>query len=100
MRSQNVVLSHFSQRYPKVPKITTTTTTTTTTTRTTATTTTGRGEEEEEGYKGRICVAFDLMRVDKTSLRLLPHCLPIFRALFPDEEEEEEKGGGEGQGEK
>jgi ribonuclease Z len=57
------VLTHFSQRYPKVPV-----------------------------FKGgtRVGVAFDLMRLDfKTGLPRVPSFLDAARSLFPEEEEAE-----------
>ena len=57
------VLTHFSQRYPKVPV-----------------------------FKGgqRVGVAFDLMRLDfKTGLPRVPSFLEAARSLFPEEEDAE-----------
>ena len=62
-RAYRTVLTHFSQRYPKVPV-----------------------------FKGgtRVGVAFDLMRLDfKTGLPRVPSFLDAARSLFPEEEEAE-----------
>jgi len=67
------VLTHFSQRYPKMAKVVETT----------------QGEP-------RVCVAFDLMTMNFADLPFIPRLLPAFQALFPSDEEPEEDGEGEG----
>ena len=69
-RSYRTILTHFSQRYPKVPVF-------------------------DGTYTARTAIAFDLMRVDFKALPRLPSLLPAVRTLFPDAdadaEEEKEK---------
>lgn len=59
------ILTHFSQRYPKIPVF-------------------------DGTYTARTAVAFDLMRVDFKALPRLPSLLPAVRNLFKDLEEEEQ----------
>ena len=72
-----VILTHFSQRYPKAPlfdgviggggdSVSATT------------------GKASESVAERVGVAFDLMRVDFTALPRLPALMPAIRALFPD----------------
>ena len=92
-RCYRVILTHFSQRYPKAPKFDGHI---------------GNGtsgdvredanllvtkrlkdnqEEAQETRKNvsdRVGVAFDLMRVDFTALPRVPSLMPAVRALFPD----------------
>ncbi|KAH7618880.1 putative tRNAse Z TRZ4, mitochondrial [Nannochloris sp. 'desiccata'] len=60
------LLTHFSQRYPKVPVI-------------------------DENFVHHVAIAFDLMTVRLTDLPHLPALVPAVKVLF-DEEEEEEVG--------
>lgn len=55
-----IILTHFSQRYPKIPVI-------------------------DEKYTDRTCIAFDMMTVNLADLPQLPLVLPYFRKLFPEE---------------
>jgi ribonuclease Z len=62
MNAKNLLLTHFSQRFPKVPKM-----------------------QSEEGMEQmNIGLAFDLMRVDLHDFRKLPHYAPLYSALFND----------------
>ncbi|CAN8321520.1 unnamed protein product [Cochlearia groenlandica] len=63
-----IVLTHFSQRYPKIPVI-------------------------DESHTHNTCIAFDLMSINMGDLDMLPKVLPYFKTLFKDEivEEEEEE---------
>lgn len=61
------LLTHFSQRYPKVPLI-------------------------DENFVHHVAIAFDLMTVRLIDLPHLPALVPAVKVLF-DEEEEEEVGG-------
>ena len=67
------ILTHFSQRYPKVPVF-------------------------DESYSASTGVAFDLMAVNFQDLPLLPQMLPALKAAFKDEiaEQEEEDGAAAG----
>ncbi|ONK67177.1 uncharacterized protein A4U43_C06F16930 [Asparagus officinalis] len=55
-----VVLTHFSQRYPKVPVF-------------------------DEVHMDRTCIAFDLMSVNAADLHVLPKVLPYLKVLFRNE---------------
>jgi ribonuclease Z len=58
------LLTHFSQRYPKVPVI-------------------------DENFVHHVAIAFDLMTVRLTDLPHLPALVPAVKVLFDEEEEEE-----------
>ncbi|VVB00491.1 unnamed protein product [Arabis nemorensis] len=60
-----IVLTHFSQRYPKIPVI-------------------------DESHMHNTCIAFDLMSINMADLQVLPKVLPYFKTLFKDEMVEEE----------
>lgn len=68
MGAWRTILTHFSQRYPKVPKLDDVTV--------------------ERLGRGRAAFAFDLMSVDFTRLEELPHLVPALRDCFPDEDTE------------
>ncbi|XP_022953731.1 tRNase Z TRZ3, mitochondrial [Cucurbita moschata] len=55
-----IVLTHFSQRYPKIPVI-------------------------EERHMHKTCIAFDLMSVNVADLLVLPKVLPYLKLLFRNE---------------
>ena len=77
------ILTHFSQRYPKIPVV-------------------------DDSYTARTVIAFDMMSANLADLEMLPSLLPTLRLLFGDggeeaeEEEDGDKGGGieEGEGHK
>lgn len=54
------ILTHFSQRYPKIPVF-------------------------DESYTSRTCIAFDMMSVNLADLPLLPSLLPALKLLFKDD---------------
>lgn len=58
------ILTHFSQRYPKIPVF-------------------------NESYTDRTCIAFDLMTVNLADLEMLPSLLPAMKLLFKEENKEE-----------
>uniref|UniRef100_A0A1J3EY20 ribonuclease Z n=1 Tax=Noccaea caerulescens TaxID=107243 RepID=A0A1J3EY20_NOCCA len=67
-----IILTHFSQRYPKIPVI-------------------------DESHMHNTCIAFDMMSINMADLHVLPKIVPYFKTLFrnvvveeEDEEEEEE----------
>lgn len=64
MRAKYIVLTHFSQRYPKLP------------------------ETGNMGDEGNILVAFDLMRIKVGEMRKFQHYMPALRELFKEEEED------------
>ncbi|EPS72469.1 hypothetical protein M569_02288, partial [Genlisea aurea] len=55
-----VILTHFSQRYPKIPVF-------------------------DEAHMHRTCVGFDMMSVNLADVHLLPRVLPFLKLLFRDE---------------
>eukprot|EP00736_Rhodelphis_marinus_P008172 Rmarinus@m.29569 len=66
MGAYRTILTHFSQRYPKIPKI-------------------------DDSYSSSTAIAFDWLTVDfARDLRRLPSLLPAISRLFPDEFEEGE----------
>lgn len=64
-----IVLTHFSQRYPKIPVI-------------------------DESHMHNTCIAFDLMSINMADLQVLPKVLPYFKTLFRDEMVEDEDADG------
>jgi ribonuclease Z len=65
------ILTHFSQRYPKVPSF--------------------NGDDGIASARGQnAMIAFDLMRVDFKNLRRIPSLLPNVRELFDEEDDEED----------
>lgn len=65
MGAWRTILTHFSQRYPKIPKL--------------------DDKTMRKLYECRAAVAFDLMCVDLTQLEDLPKIMPAVRDCFPDE---------------
>lgn len=61
MRAQRILLTHFSQRYPKIPSY-------------------------SDSFSARTCLAFDLMCVRFRSLAWLPALTPAFSWLFSDDD--------------
>lgn len=55
-----IMLTHFSQRYPKIPVV-------------------------DERYMHKTCIAFDLMSVNVADLLVLPKVLPYLKLLFRNE---------------
>ena len=55
-----VILTHFSQRYPKIPIL-------------------------SDNYTSHTCIALDIMSVNLVDLPLVPRLLPAFKTLFKDE---------------
>ncbi|KAF8080760.1 hypothetical protein N665_0924s0025 [Sinapis alba] len=71
-----IILTHFSQRYPKIPVI-------------------------DESHMHNTCIGFDMMSINMADLHVLPKIVPYFKNLFrnvvvddEDEGEEEESDGG------
>ncbi|KAL2516197.1 tRNAse Z4 [Forsythia ovata] len=56
-----VILTHFSQRYPKIPVF------------------------DDETHMHKMCIAFDLMSVNLADLPLVPRVLPCLKIMFKDE---------------
>ncbi|KAI3727245.1 hypothetical protein L1987_67057 [Smallanthus sonchifolius] len=55
-----IILTHFSQRYPKIPVF-------------------------DESYMHKTCIAFDMMSVNFADLHVLPRVLPYLKLLFKNE---------------
>ena len=55
-----IILTHFSQRYPKIPVF-------------------------DDAHMHKTCIAFDLMSVNAADLPVLPKVLPYLKLLFRDE---------------
>ncbi len=66
MNAERILLTHFSQRYPKIPTL---------------------HEDGAGASERRVCIAFDCMSVAFHRLRWLPLLLPSFKWLFPPETE-------------
>lgn len=62
-----IFLTHFSQRYPKIPVF-------------------------DERYKDRTCIAFDMMSVNLADMPLLPSLLPPLKLLFQHDSMDEDDG--------
>jgi len=62
MNAHRTILTHFSQRYPRIPLI----------------------KSSEDRLK-RVAVAFDFLRVNFKDLAQLPRTLPLLQALYPNE---------------
>lgn len=54
-----IILTHFSQRYPKIPVV-----------------------EDAQTHNNTACIAFDLMSINMADLPLLPKLLPYLKLLF------------------
>ncbi len=63
MNAERIILTHFSQRYPKIPVI-------------------------DSDYEDRICIAFDMMVITLSDLKALPSLLPSLQLLFKELEKE------------
>ena len=74
MKAYRIILTHFSQRYPKVVEI-------------------AKREEgdNEKGFSHVPTVAFDSMAIPMHELEWLPVMLPAIQALFPGDVELDEK---------
>jgi len=68
MNAYRIVLTHFSQRYPKLPVF-------------------------SSASAARVIVAFDYMHVDFADLPHLPGALPALVQLFADEEDDDDELG-------
>lgn len=55
-----IILTHFSQRYPKIPVV-------------------------DENHMHKTCIAFDMMSVNLADLPVLPKILPYLKLLFKNE---------------
>lgn len=67
MRAKFLMMTHFSQRYPKIPVF-------------------------DEKYTETTGIAFDLMTITSDDLPLLPKLLPCLKTLFEEAEEPEDTG--------
>lgn len=55
-----IILTHFSQRYPKIPVV-------------------------DETYMHKTCIAFDMMSINIADLSVLPKVVPYLKLLFRNE---------------
>lgn len=55
-----IILTHFSQRYPKIPVF-------------------------DESHNHKTCIAFDMMSVNLADIHVLPRVVPYLKLLFKDE---------------
>ena len=69
MDAKTLILTHFSQRYPKIPPV-------------------NRNESDEKAMAVPIAFAFDFMRVTPTSLHLATKLTPALRLLYPGQEDD------------
>jgi len=78
MKAFRVLLTHFSQRYPKIPvysppnddnmhK--------------------NPSDWKDHDYQQRVCVAFDLMKIRLTQMSWVPLLMPAFELIFPASED-------------
>jgi ribonuclease Z len=65
MEAKCTILTHFSQRYPKIPPV------------------------PDSAHSFPVIFAFDYMRLKPSSLLAASQLIPALRLLFPEEEEEE-----------
>eukprot|EP01118_Nematostelium_gracile_P016691 TRINITY_DN6974_c0_g1_i1.p1 TRINITY_DN6974_c0_g1~~TRINITY_DN6974_c0_g1_i1.p1 ORF type:complete len:766 (-),score=131.36 TRINITY_DN6974_c0_g1_i1:63-2309(-) len=65
MGAQQILLTHFSQRYPKIPFF-------------------------DSKFENKISIAFDMMVVDLNRMQVLPLFISALREMFKEEEEESE----------
>ena len=68
MRARRILLTHFSQRYPKIPSY-------------------------SDSFSSRTCLAFDLMCVRFRALAWLPALTPAFSWLFSEEDLDKYENG-------
>jgi ribonuclease Z len=90
MRAKAVVLTHFSQRYPRIPPL-----------REGASETRIGGSNPDDEYHPRIVFAFDFMKLTPSTVAMASALTPAMRLLYPCEKEsnspdgEDEEIGGE-----
>jgi ribonuclease Z len=72
MEAKALILTHFSQRYPKIPRLNMD----------------GRDENSLKGIP--IAIAFDFMRLRSNSLALASKMTPALRLLYPDDAQTDE----------
>ncbi len=66
MKAEMILLTHFSQRYPKIPNL------------------------EKTGHE-KVGVAFDLMDIKWKNFPLLPKLMPVLSYLFGKEEQQKDR---------
>ncbi len=71
MDAKTLILTHFSQRYPKIPSV-------------------NRNKSDTKAMAVPITFAFDLMRVTPSSLPLATKLTPALRLLYPGQEDDVE----------
>jgi ribonuclease Z len=65
MNAYRVLLTHFSQRYPKIPFF-------------------------DTSFSEKTCIAYDFMKINIKNLKILPSLNPIFQEVFAEEIIEDE----------
>jgi ribonuclease Z len=73
MDAKTLILTHFSQRYPKIPQV-------------------NRNESDAKAMAVPVAFAFDFMRVTPTSLPLATMLTPALRLLYPGQEDDATEG--------
>ena len=73
MRSKAIILTHFSQRYPKLPQL--------------------RGSEAKQEVP--VVFAFDFMRITPATLDIAARLTPSLRLLYPEEEQKPKEALGD-----
>lgn len=82
MRAKAVVLTHFSQRYPRIPPL-----------REGASETTIGGSNPDDEYHPRVVFAFDFMKLTPATIVLASSLTPAMRLLYPCEKESNSPNG-------
>ena len=84
MRAQNIVLTHFSQRYPKIPPLMQTNSTTLTED---GTAVEAKDETTKTTTSTPVIFAFDFMMLKPSNLTAASKITPALRKLYPEGEE-------------
>ena len=77
MDAKTLILTHFSQRYPKIPPV-------------------NRDESDAKAMTVPIAFAFDFMRVTPSSLPLATKLTPALRLLYPGQEDDDKTAAKKG----
>lgn len=87
MRAERILLTHFSQRYPKIPTLEQPDCASTMPSAACAASSmsaTSAHASNATSRLDRVCIAFDCMRVPFHRLHMLPLLLPALQCVFPD----------------
>ena len=90
MKAKAIVLTHFSQRYPRIPPLETKITAATATTAMTTTTTTTENTTPSTATVGMIPIvfAFDMMKLTPSTILRASRITPALRALYPENDDQ------------